>query len=275
MFARLKDALRRLEDRLNEPLPEGAPEGAGRWRQHLHFQLMDHAFLRILWTNFAKVAEGVYRSNQPSPARLARYKRRGIRTILNLRGTKRLSYYNFEREATAELGLTMVDTQLFAKKLPTRETLIELEQIFRRLEKPFLMHCKSGSDRAGFAAALYLMMIEGRPVEEAAKQLSWRFLHFQTSPTGVLDHFLRTYAAAQAKTGISLMDWIRTEYDRKAVQQSFLEWQAARTGRPVAQLTKRRERPDEQEDAPAEPDAADAARAERRQRKAEKEPPTP
>ena len=248
MFALLKHKLRELEDRLNDPGSAGIEDPAVRRRHWLHFHLMDHAFLRLFWTNFARVAEGVYRSNQPAPARLARYRRMGIRSILNLRGDKPLSYYLFEREAAAKLGLTMVDTRLFAKKLPRPEVLIELEQIFRRIEKPFVMHCKSGSDRAGFAAALYLMMIENRPVAEAAQQLHWRFLHLQTTPTGILDHFFRVYAEAEARSGISLMDWIRTEYDPKAVRASFEAWLSARKGRPVQLARPRYERPDERED---------------------------
>ncbi|WP_164738303.1 phosphatase domain-containing protein [Frigidibacter oleivorans] len=230
MFARLKKPLKRLERRLNDPAHGGIDTAGGRRRNLLHFHLMDHAFLRVLWTNFAKVADGVYRSNQPSPGRMGRYKARGIRTVINLRGDQPLSYYLFEREAAERLGLTMIDTRLFAKKLPRPESLIELERIFRRAEKPFVMHCKSGSDRAGFASALYLMMIENRPVEEAARQLHWRFLHLKTTRTGVLDHFLRCYDRAHRATGIGLMDWVRTGYDPRAVTQSFKLWLKDREG---------------------------------------------
>ncbi len=233
MFSRLKTLHKRLEARLSNPAGPGLDAPEGRRRHLLHFQLFDHAFLRVFWTNAAKVADGVYRSNQPSPARMKRLKARGIHTVLSLRGDNPLSFNLLEREAATREGITLVSIRLYAKRLPSAETLIELERLFRTLDKPLLMHCKSGSDRAGFAAALYLMMIENRPVAEAARQLDWRFLHLKTTPTGVLDHFFRVYDAAHKQTGISLMDWIRTDYDPKAVTRSFKAWLAARKGIPA------------------------------------------
>ena len=76
------------------------------------------------------------------------------------------------------------------------------------------------------AAALYLIDVEGRPVAEAARQLSWRTLHLQSGPTGILDHFLRTYARAQAASGVSLRDWIATGYDPADLTASYARWQA-------------------------------------------------
>ena len=61
------------------------------------------------------------------------------------------------------------------------------------LKAPAVFHCKSGADRAGFVSALYLNMVAGHPMEEAAKQLSLRHLHVDFTPTGVLDYVLRVY----------------------------------------------------------------------------------
>ncbi len=48
--------------------------------------LIDHAVFRLVWSNFAVVAPGrLYRSNHPTPARLASLTRRyGLRTLINL-----------------------------------------------------------------------------------------------------------------------------------------------------------------------------------------------
>ena len=73
----------------------------------LHYYLMDHAFFRVWWTNFAQVAPGVFRSNHPSPRRLARYKAKGIRGVLNLRGADEFSPWILEEEACHSLGLTL------------------------------------------------------------------------------------------------------------------------------------------------------------------------
>ncbi|OIQ72771.1 hypothetical protein GALL_456000 [mine drainage metagenome] len=228
MFKTLHRRVKDLERRLNIPTGRDLSDPEDRRRATWHFHLMDHAFLRVLWTNFYPVTDGVYRSNQPSPQRLHRYAKLGIKTVLNLRGNTPLSYYLFEKEACAKLGMELIDIKFAARSLPTPESLIALEQVFRTIPKPFVMHCKSGADRAGFASALYLMMIEGRPVDEAARQLHWRFIHLKSTDTGVLDHFLRFYAREHARSGIALMDWVRNGYDRDEVTRSFRDWQAGK-----------------------------------------------
>ncbi len=172
MFRTLYRRVKDYERLLNTPTGRDLSDPQDRRRAHWHAHLMDHAFLRVLWTNFFKVADGAYRSNQPSQGRVQHYARLGIKGVLNLRGNAGLSYYLLEREACERLGLTMIDLRLSAKTLPQPDVLIELEQVFRTIPKPFVMHCKSGADRAGFASALYLMMIEGRSAEEADKQFA-------------------------------------------------------------------------------------------------------
>ncbi|TMV55174.1 protein tyrosine phosphatase, partial [Thioclava sp. BHET1] len=88
MLKSLQRRIKDLERKLNTPRPYDLEDPRERRRATLHSHLMDHAFLRVLWTNFYKVADGVYRSNQPSPARLRRYADFGIKTVLNLRGSK-------------------------------------------------------------------------------------------------------------------------------------------------------------------------------------------
>lgn len=228
MLKRLHGKVKALERRLNTPVTGDLSDPEVRRRLTWHFHLMDHAFLRTFWTNFHEVAPGVYRSNQPGPARLKRYHDLGIRTVLNLRGSAQLSYYLFERETCRRLGMEMVDVNLSARTLAPPEVILRLVELFRTLPRPLVMHCKSGADRTGFAAALYLMLIEGRPVEEAMRQLDWRYVHRSTTDTGVLDHFFRFYAREQRRTGIGLLDWIREGYDRETVTASFRAWQAGR-----------------------------------------------
>ena len=65
-------------------------------------------------------------------------------------------------------------------------------------DKQIILHCKSGADRAGFVAALYLIVHEGRSVDEALRQLSARYGHFRFSKTGILDAFFERYAEIRA-----------------------------------------------------------------------------
>ncbi len=227
MFNLIKSRLDSLENRLRTSFGNDISTPAGRRAAIWHFHLMDHAFLRVLWTNLAEIAPGVWRSNQPSPARIKRYKRMGIRTILSLRGDNRSSHHLLEEEACAEQGIPLWVTAFNARKAPTKSALLELLDYFDRIEKPFLMHCKSGADRAGLASALYLMHVEGQPVDQAAKQLGLRFLHLKGTATGIMDHFLELYAEDTKITPMPIREWIETRYTRKALTASF----AARRGR--------------------------------------------
>ena len=194
---------------------------ATRRREAWRLEIEDHAFLRRLWTNLSEVAPGVWRANHPSHSQLARYKAMGIRTILNLRGASRNPRYIFEEESCARIGLALESVGLRARKAPDRKEVLALFDAFRRIEKPFLMHCKSGADRAGFAAALYLLAERGATADEARRQLHWRFLHFRHGETGILDHILDLFEQAQRDSGIGVEDWFRHHYDPATAEAGY------------------------------------------------------
>lgn len=199
-----------------------APTTPETWRRARTYMLwFDHGVLRKLWANFFAVAPGVYRSNHPDRAHLARMKALGITTVLNLRGVGTGAVYLTEQRDCADLGMTLLDCQLTARNASSRADILDLIDTFRRIERPFVMHCKSGADRSGLAAAIWLMVMEGAPVSVARRQLGVKYIHFRWTRTGVLDHILDLYEARQAQGEIGFEDWIRTEYDHDAVQRSF------------------------------------------------------
>ncbi|MFP4326845.1 MAG: tyrosine-protein phosphatase [Paracoccaceae bacterium] len=209
-------------DRGLHPAPGGAREGARRrLADRLHYLLVDHALLRLVWSNSFEIAPGVHRSNQPTHARFRAYRDRGIRTVINLRGKSDRAHYRFESASCAALGLELIDTRLWARRTVSRERILEVIETMRRAERPFIFHCKSGADRAGFAAAIYLMVFEGVPVQQARRQLGLRYIHLKFTRTGVLDYLLRVYQARNARAPIPFEDWIRTEYEHRAIQQGF------------------------------------------------------
>jgi protein tyrosine/serine phosphatase len=192
-----------------------------RRRARWDFMFFDHGFLRKLWTNFHEVAPGVYRSNQPDTSRYPKLAEMGIKTILNLRGISPHSHYLFAVEGTEANGMKMHSFGMQARKPVPRNELLKLIEAFRTLPKPFLMHCKSGADRAGMASALYRTVIIGDTPEQALKHLSLRYVHLKNSKTGVCDHFFEVYSARNAREAISMEDWITTEYDADALAASF------------------------------------------------------
>lgn len=217
----LTDRIRNARRWLSQDGQADLSTPGGRRRAWWQFQLADHAFLRHLWANRSEIAPGVVRSNQPDPKRIAALADKGIRTIVNLRGTRPTSFYLLEREACAAQGLTLISHRLNSAVLPPRAEVLALCDSFVSAEKPMLIHCKSGADRTGLAAALYLILICHAPVDLALRQLHWRYLHFSSGPRGVLDHMIRTYGQAQAASGIGLRDWLATRYDPTALTAEF------------------------------------------------------
>ncbi|WP_135501404.1 tyrosine-protein phosphatase [Roseovarius aestuariivivens] len=218
LLKRISDWERNLRAYYNTDL--STPEK--RRRAHIYNLWFDHAILRGIWTNFFEIAPGVYRSNHPTSKRFAKMKAMGIKSVLNLRGSFGAAHYLVEEETCRELGLTLVSINLQARHAPPGEEILDMIHAFRTLEKPFVMHCKSGADRAGFAAAVYLLVIERRPMAEARRMLGLKYLHVKQSKTGVLDHILDVYEARTARAPISFEDWVRNEYEFRAMQADFL-----------------------------------------------------
>lgn len=192
-----------------------------RRRAHIYNMWFDHAVLRKFWTNFHEVAPGVYRSNQPTHERFVKLKAMGVRSILNLRGAAGAAHYLVEEESCRQLGLTLVNCTLHARYAAPREDILAVINAFREIEKPFVMHCKSGADRAGFASVLYLLVIEGRPMAEARKMLGLKYMHLKWSRTGILDFILDSYETRNATSPISFEDWVATEYDQLDMQAQY------------------------------------------------------
>lgn len=192
----------------------------GRALAWLDSLLVDHALLRMAWTNFATVVPGkLYRANHPTPGRLAALTRRhGLKTIVNLRGRNKGGSDALSREMAARLGLDLIDAPLKSRRAPEKATVLFLIDALRQMREPALIHCKSGADRAGLAAAIYLLL-HGARVAEARSQLSWRHGHIARAETGALGAFLEAFAR-EAEGRIPFADWVRDEYDPAALDRA-------------------------------------------------------
>ncbi len=192
---------------------------AGRRNAWLDSFFVDHAFFRILWTNFAAVDPGrLYRSNHPTPAKLAAFtKHVGLKSLINLRGQTRNGSDALSRDMAARLGLDFYDMALDSRDAPQRDRILRLAEIYRTAPAPALIHCKSGADRAGLAAGIYVL-VQGGTAAQAQRQLSLRFLHIKQAKTGVLDRFFAAYAKVEGKK--PFLDWVREDYDAQALKAS-------------------------------------------------------
>ncbi|MEY4794106.1 MAG: hypothetical protein RL724_1042 [Pseudomonadota bacterium] len=185
---------------------------------------IDHAILRLGWRNWGVVAPGrLYRSNHPLPwqIRLAA-RHHGIRTVINLRGNRAdCGADALSRAEAARLGLAHIDAPFESRGAPHKDRILRLAAIFQDMDEPALIHCKSGADRTGLAAGLWLML-QGRPVAEALAQLSLRHGHVAASRTGILDAFFKSFAVfQQANPKIPFLEWVQGTYDEAALRESF------------------------------------------------------
>jgi protein tyrosine/serine phosphatase len=193
----------------------------GRARAWVDALFIDHAVFRLLWSNLGAVAPGrLYRSNHPLPGRLAQLTRRyGLRTLINLRGPTGNGSDALSREAASRLGLDFVDVALESRGAPQRERILRLHGIYRDMRAPALVHCKSGADRAGLAAGLFVLF-EGGTARDALRQLSLRFGHIRQARTGILDAFFLHYQR-EGEGRKPFIDWVREDYDEAALRRNF------------------------------------------------------
>lgn len=192
-----------------------------RRRAWLDSLFVDHALLRLGWDNFAEVIPGrIYRSNHPTPARLAAAKRKyNLRTVINLRGHRQCGSDALSRDASERLGLIHIDRAFESRGAPHKDRILDLARIAETLVEPALIHCKSGADRAGLASGLFLLF-NGGTAKQALAQLSWRFGHISKSRTGILDTFFLRFAR-EAEGRKPFLDWVRDDYDETELRQEF------------------------------------------------------
>lgn len=217
----MKRATSALGGRLVAAIPAGLRKRLAPTARYADMLFLDHLFIRIFFPNRHRLAADAWRAAQPLPYQLRDLARRGIRTIVNLRGEVGTSTYLLEKEACRRLGLTLVDFRIRSRAAPERAEILAARDLFMNIEYPMLMHCKSGADRAGLMSALFLHVREGVPIEAARRQLSLRFGHIRQADTGVLDHFFERYLMDCAKTPMPFFEWVETVYDAADVKRSF------------------------------------------------------
>ena len=183
--------------------------------------LVDYGMARLFYNNRHQVTDGVWRSAQPMPRHVNWAARRGVRTIVNLRGEQSFGTRWLEERACAANAIKLVDLPLRSRAAPTREELHAIRDLLGRIEYPVLLHCKSGADRAGIMSVMVRHVRDGVPIEEARNQLSWRYGHIASADTGVLDAVFERYLKDAAGSNLTFWDWVDTVYDARAVNGSF------------------------------------------------------
>ena len=183
----------------------------------------DGGLIRLVLPNRHPVAEGVWRAGQPGPAQLHAFAHAGGRTVISLRAGHNIRARILEEQTCEALRLAFHTLPIRGHRLPGPEELRSAAVLFRAAKRPVLLHCQSGADRAGFAAALWLLLVEDRPLAEARRHLSPRYGHNPLGRAGLLDAFLEAYAAETARAPLAFTEWIETSYNPDRIAA---EWRA-------------------------------------------------
>lgn len=156
--------------------------------------------------NFHAIVPGVaYRSAQIDAASIQTYvERHGIRSIVNLRGAHPGDpWYDEEAAAARQHGLALFDFPISGTRLLSDERTRELVAVLEQAPLPVLIHCESGADRSGLAAALFLLANRRANLTVASGQLSLAYGHWPYifSKTGAMDQSLENFAATMLAVG--------------------------------------------------------------------------
>jgi protein tyrosine phosphatase (PTP) superfamily phosphohydrolase (DUF442 family) len=206
---------------LVEKAPDWAKRALAPTVSYIDMLLLDHGVFRLVYVNQHRLSELAWRSAQPAPHHIKSLARRGIRTIVNLRGERLCGSYWLEREACRRYGIKLVDFQVRSRAAPSLAELRAARELFDRIEYPVLMHCKSGADRAGLMSVLYRYLKEGVPIEQAKCELSLRYGHIRHADTGILDYFFERYLQDTRERPMPFFDWVEQVYDPEELKRSF------------------------------------------------------
>ena len=156
--------------------------------------------------NFHEVDPGkFYRSAQLKRVEFETALKKGIRTVINLRGKATgQDWYKMEKELTRKYGAKLINIAMSPSEIPTKENLRKLVGAYEDSERPILVHCEMGADRTGEASAIYSMDYMGASVREALDQLTPEYQHFE----GVFP--AKRYFIESVYRG---SDWTMNEYE--------------------------------------------------------------
>ena len=106
--------------------------------------------------NFHIVTPGFWRSSQPNEYSLKRMKMHGLKTIINLRGSKEADVW--EHGISDSLGINYFNFPIDARKKPDVKLVEKILTIINDTSnQPVLVHCLGGKDRTGLIAGAYEM----------------------------------------------------------------------------------------------------------------------
>lgn len=198
-------------------------KAAARWIARCAAAVVLAGALYIAWDqahfNFGEVQHGrIYRSGQmPAPALTRTIRDHRIRTVLNLRGSNRDSWYTAERKATLDAGATQIDIAMSSCIWMSRAQLRTVVQTLDTAEYPMLIHCQWGAERTGLVSAIAELLRPGGTIEAARAQFSIAYLFVRVNDGKIMAEHLDQYERWLAAKG-----WAhQPEHFRRWVEEGY------------------------------------------------------
>ena len=115
--------------------------------------------------NLYRVDANLYRSAQPTEQGLRNLRAMGIRHVISLRR------FHSDRSGLLGSGLLEDELRLNTWHIETEDVVRVLATLKDTSGGPYLIHCQHGADRTGVMCAMYRIVIQGWPREEAIREL--------------------------------------------------------------------------------------------------------
>jgi len=115
-------------------------------------------------TNLFRVSDDVYRSEQPTHDAFVELSGMGVKSVLNLRTTEK------DDEIIGGINIKPYLVSMDAGDF-TDNDIIDALKAIADAPKPILIHCRHGSDRTGVVVAMYRIILQDWPKEDALDEL--------------------------------------------------------------------------------------------------------
>ncbi len=143
--------------------------------------------------NLHKVSDELYRGAQPEKPGYAELRRRGIRTVVNLRQGEDWEQKEVEREGMRYVSLS---TNTFFPRKKKFQAFLSLFEDPQTL--PVFVHCRHGADRTGAAVALYRIMRQNWSIEDAWQEMTRGGFGFHSIHSHLI-RFIRSFVRHSKK----------------------------------------------------------------------------
>ena len=183
-------------------------------------------FLLARLYHWHRVDPELFRSAQMYRGHVATLLRHhAIASVINLRGANPgAGWYCREAATCNELDVSHHDCRMNSRRLPSREFLLELLDLYESAPRPLLIKCSGGTDRTGLAALIYLLQRFGiDALPRARRQLgTFPYLHLPRRH----QQWIRRFPDFVDQTRIrgSFADWTRNVY----APERFASWLEAK-----------------------------------------------